>query len=68
MKSNTTYAYNIGRKASLRLATVRPMMTTAGSTIKATGHSGRLRSCIMTNNMTMAKGPTVIQSSNPPTR
>ena len=40
----------------------------SGVTIKAIGHSGRLRSCSITNNMTIAKGITVMLSSNPAIR
>ena len=41
---------------------------TSGATITQTGHSGRLRSCSIQNIMTIDKGSTVMQSSNPPTR
>ena len=42
--------------------------TTNGTIIKAIGHSGRRRSCSMLSMTMMAKGKTVILSSNPPTR
>ena len=58
--------YSIGKKALLRLPMNNAIITMSGTINTATGHSGRLRSCSMATNTTIAKGTNVILSSSPP--
>ena len=52
--------------AKLRLTAHTANPTMSGAIITKTGHSGRLRSCSMESNTTIAKGISVIKSSTAP--
>ena len=54
--------------ASLRVTAHTVIPTTIGTIITPIGHNGRLRSCSMVNNTTIAKGNTVRKSNTAHTK